>query len=86
VQSESEEAMEKCESCGNEYDKAFQVMKEGKAHTFDSFECAIRVLAPECAHCGCKIIGHGVEGRTGMFCCAHCARHEGEQALHDRVS
>jgi len=28
---------------------------------FDSFECAIHRLAPACAHCGCKVVGHGVE-------------------------
>ena len=35
-----------CESCGNDYDKAFVVTMNGKAHTFDSFECAINGLAP----------------------------------------
>ena len=25
----------------SDYDKAFQVVMNGKAHTFDSFECAI---------------------------------------------
>ena len=30
-----------CETCGNEYDKAFQVVMNGRSHTFDSFECAI---------------------------------------------
>ena len=26
-------------------------------------------------HCGCRVIGHGVETTVGrMFCCAHCAR------------
>ena len=33
--------MSVCEVCGNDYDKAFQVMMAGKTHTFDSFECAI---------------------------------------------
>ena len=50
-----------CEVCGNDYDKAFEVTRDGESHTFDAFECAIHALAPECAHCGCKIIGHGVE-------------------------
>ena len=49
-----------CEVCGNEYDKAFQVIMEGTSHTFDSFECALS-LAPCCAHCGCRILGHGLE-------------------------
>lgn len=30
-------------------------------HVFDSFECAIHRLAPVCEHCGCKIIGHGLQ-------------------------
>jgi hypothetical protein len=31
-----------CEVCGNDYDKAFQVTRAGKVHTFDCFECAIQ--------------------------------------------
>ena len=50
-----------CDTCGNDYDRAFQVIKEGRTYTFDSFECAIQALAPTCAHCNCRIIGHGVE-------------------------
>jgi hypothetical protein len=57
----------------------------GAAHTFDSFECAIQKLAPSCAHCGCRILGHGVEAGGAMYCCAHCARHSGEKALRDRA-
>jgi hypothetical protein len=29
-----------CETCGNDYDKAFQVRLNGEDHIFDSFECA----------------------------------------------
>src|SRR6267143_6035354 len=32
----------RCEVCGNDYDKAFQVTMRGDSHTFDSFECAIQ--------------------------------------------
>ncbi|XIA66458.1 hypothetical protein ACFIOY_10975 [Bradyrhizobium sp. TZ2] len=53
--------MATCETCGNDYDKAFQVTMSGKAHTFDSFECAIHALAPTCDHCGIRIVGHGLE-------------------------
>jgi len=35
-----------CETCGNDYDKAFQVRLNGKDHIFDSFECAIQALGP----------------------------------------
>jgi hypothetical protein len=46
-----------CETCGNDYDKTFQVIMKGTTHVFDSFECAIRALAPTCAHCGTHIVG-----------------------------
>jgi hypothetical protein len=74
-----------CELCGNDYDKAMQVTVGGEAHTFDSFECAIHVLAPHCAHCDCRIVGHGVESDGRMFCCAHCARESGASGLADRA-
>ena len=77
--------MATCNLCGNEYDKAFTVTLDGETHTFDSFECAIQALAPTCAHCGCKIIGHGLEQRGAMYCCAHCAKHAGVTSLRDRV-
>jgi hypothetical protein len=77
--------MAQCEICGNEYDKAFQVITHGETHWFDSFECAIHALAPECEHCGCKIIGHGIEAGGAFFCCAHCAMHKGVTGVHDRV-
>lgn len=47
-------------------------------------KCAIHMVAEKCAHCGCRIIGHGVESDRGIFCCAHCAREMGEQELVDR--
>jgi hypothetical protein len=53
---------------------------------FDSFECAIHKMAPVCAHCGCKVVGHGVEAKGEFFCCAHCARMEGETGLKDRAA
>jgi hypothetical protein len=77
--------MAQCEVCGNDYDKSFDVMLAGKTHTFDSFECAIHALAPRCAHCQCKIVGHGVEAGGRMFCCAHCASHSGFHGVTDRV-
>ena len=76
--------MAKCDVCGNNYDKSFEVRTAGKTYTFDSFECAIHKLAPECEHCGCKIVGHGLEADGKIFCCAHCARHQGVTVLKDR--
>ncbi len=62
-----------CEVCGNEYSNSFEVKKGGETYTFDSFECAIHKLAPECGHCKCKVIGHGIEKGGAIYCCQHCA-------------
>lgn len=77
--------MPRCEQCGNDYDKAFQVVMAGRSRTFDSFECAIEAVAPRCAHCRCRIIGHGMEKNGALFCCAHCAGHAGAPEMRDRV-
>jgi hypothetical protein len=75
-----------CEVCGNTYDKAFQVtLPDGPTRTFDCFECAIHALAPECSHCGCRIVGHGMEADGEYFCCAHCAGQRGALQLQDRA-
>jgi hypothetical protein len=57
----------------------------GQSHTFDSFECAIHALAPRCTHCGCRIVGHGVEAGDKCFCCAHCAAESGVAGIADRA-
>jgi hypothetical protein len=75
--------MAKCEVCGNDYPRAFQVVMNGQSHTFDSFECAIHALAPACAHCGCKVVGHGLEAGGTIYCCASCARNAGHGELRD---
>jgi hypothetical protein len=63
-----------CDVCGNDYDKTFEVLMAGERHVFDSFECAVHLLAPVCEHCGCKVVGHGSEVDGRVYCCAHCAR------------
>ena len=77
--------MAKCQTCGNEYDKSFEVVMNGTSHTFDSFECAIHTLAPTCSKCGVRIIGHGIETPGGFYCCAHCAEAEGFETAKDRI-
>jgi hypothetical protein len=43
-------------------------------------------MAPRCAHCDCRIIGHGMETSGGrMFCSAHCAHAAGVPAVKDRA-
>ena len=67
--------MAQCEVCGNDYDKSFEVILGGKSHTFDSFECAIHALVPNCPCCGCRVIGPGATesdgGETAHDCVSH---------------
>lgn len=74
-----------CQSCGNDYDKAFEVRFGGRTYFFDSFECAAHVLAPVCGNCGLKILGHGVEVQGSMYCSVNCARTKGHPELRDRA-
>lgn len=74
-----------CSVCGNVYDKSFEVLLAGKTWVFDSFECAIHALAPVCAHCGCRVIGHGLEADGKIYCCVHCAQKQGENRMRDRA-
>ena len=77
--------MARCEVCGNDYDKSFELIAAGARHTFDSFECAIHAIAPICEHCKCKVVGHGVEVGGHFFCCANCARIATGAAVKDRA-
>ena len=78
--------MATCEVCGNDYHLSFEVVTTSGRHIFDSFECAIHKLAPVCAHCGCKIVGHGIEGDSQFFCCANCAEMAGQRGAVDNIS
>ena len=78
--------MPRCEVCGNDYDKAFTLIThDGDTHVFDSFECAVHAVAPTCAHCGCPIVGHGMESDGTMYYYAHCAQEMGVTEMADRV-
>lgn len=72
--------MAACEVCGNDYRLAFEVHAAGSVHIFDSFECAIHLLAPVCEHCGVRVVGHGAEADGVFFCSAHCARQNGRRS------
>jgi nitrite reductase/ring-hydroxylating ferredoxin subunit len=77
--------MARCDVCGNEYDRTMEFTLDGEQSVFDSFECAIHALAPTCPHCGCRVIGHGVQAGDRVFCCAHCASESGFDGLEDRT-
>jgi hypothetical protein len=76
--------MAQCTQCGNDYDKSFEVVMAGQKYVFDSLECAITRLAPNCQHCGCRIVGHGMEVDGVFYCCANCATRAGAKGLKDR--
>jgi len=75
--------MERCETCGNAYENSFHVVMKGETHVYDSFECAIQGLAPHCKMCDTRIIGHGLENGTDIYCCAGCARNDSVTLLKD---
>jgi hypothetical protein len=77
--------MPKCDVCGNDYDKTFRITHAGRTLTFDSFECAIHAMAPSCARCGCRIIGHSAEQGGKIYCCADCAKNAGVTVMRDRA-
>jgi hypothetical protein len=65
--------MMRCDLCGNENDRVFEVRMARKTYIFDTFQCAIQFLAPTCAHCACRVIGHGLRIGDAFYCGAHCA-------------
>jgi hypothetical protein len=77
--------MARCDVCGNEYARSFTVEREGQRWTFDSIECAAHRIAPRCNHCGCPVLGHGVEAGGAVYCCAHCARESGVTGAADHA-
>jgi len=77
--------MLRCKTCGNEYQGGFELRFDGQSYDFDCFECAIHKLAPSCEGCGCRIIGHGVQSQSRLFCSGHCARAKGVKGLQTHV-
>lgn len=57
--------MPRCEVCGNDYDKSFEVVAAGAHHMFDSLERAIARMAPACEHWGCKVMARDRVDTTG---------------------
>ena len=63
--------MPRCDVCGNDYATSMVVTIPDRMGTFD-FECALHAMAPACEHCGCWIIGRGVEAPGDRYlCCAN---------------
>ena len=62
-----------CEVCGNTGCQCFEVQIGGERHIFDSFECALDVLTPQCTHCGTPFVGQGVHVDDAVYCSYECA-------------
>jgi hypothetical protein len=79
--------MATCDACGNTYARAFEIItSDGTRFVADSIECAAHLIAPTCGHCSCRVLGHGIDTPSGVYCCASCARHAGEtRAVDDTV-
>ncbi len=85
MEGKTEDAMGQCEVCGNTYDKCIRITMAGNTYVFDCLECAIPIIAPLCAHCTTRIVGHGLEVDGAFFCCAHCAEQQGVAGVRDRA-
>jgi hypothetical protein len=65
--------MATCSQCGHISDHTFQITKDGRIYTFDSFDCAIQALASICPYCHGRIIGVGVKENGKTYCSQQCA-------------
>ena len=69
-----------CEVCGNMGCQCFEVQIGAERHVFDSFECALDVLTPQCERCRTPFVGQGVRAGGMIYCsheCVNAARVEG---------
>jgi hypothetical protein len=66
--------MARGEPCGHHYGKACAIALAGHLPAFDNVACAMQALAPRREHCGCRIIGRGVEADGPIDGYAHGAR------------
>jgi hypothetical protein len=74
--------MGRCVVCGTDEVSGFTIeTATGLRLAFDSFECAIDRLAPRCAYCGVRIVGHGYRANGSLYCGGHCAEFVGIDAL-----
>ena len=64
--------MTKCETCGNQNNDLFEVIKDGISKKFDTFECAIKSMAAPCENCGCLITGLQKISDEKAYCCDVC--------------
>jgi GH18 family chitinase len=72
--------MAKCDTCGNDYAKTFQVTTGNRTMTFDSFECAIQAMAPQCSHADAALSVMGWKLMAGFSAATTARRKKGSRA------
>jgi hypothetical protein len=77
--------MAQCEVCSNKYDKGLEVMLPGRDIRLTALS-ARSGDGPACEHCGCNVIGYGIEVSGRFFCCAHCAKAATSAHVKDRAA
>ena len=78
--------MARCDVCGNDYDKSFQIVQGRQVAHFRQLRMRHSWhLRRRVSHCGCRIIGHGMEAHGEFFCCAYCAKQSGAPQMKDRA-
>ena len=75
----------RCEVCGNDQGRCFEVRLGGERHVFDSFECAMRAFTPRCGHCGGDLLGHGIVLGDTLYCSYECANEHDTREYEKRV-
>jgi hypothetical protein len=78
---------QRCSKCGNESGRGFRVTsREGTTWTFDSFECALSTLAPQCGRCSSAILGPALLRAGVAFCSEDCARGAASDAVGEALA
>ena len=63
----------RCVNCGSNIEKDYILFINGAEFVFDSFECAVKFVAPRCAHCNSIIMGKGFSKSDELFCSVSCS-------------
>ncbi|MGD9765042.1 MAG: hypothetical protein AB7V27_15150 [Candidatus Binatia bacterium] len=73
-----------CDVCGNPTRHPMTLTQREDRFVVDCLECAIHVLAPTCAECSCRIIGHPVLWEDEVFCSRRCVAAAGAAVVAAR--
>lgn len=74
-----------CEVCGNNSGQCFEIRLGGESHIFDSFECAMIALSPNCGYCGSRIVGHSIVLGNTVYCSYQCANDDNARQYEAQI-